>query len=130
MADAFKASHPLIKQYYGDDDKLEMKTTEQRIAKGKMDALWDEYYALEGGRPRRDWLSSNLPELNEQRAVFSLPPLRLKNYAPPDGQLPISLDGGPLDDLQGEIYRSIRGVGVTNTNPAGGETRVVSSRDY
>ncbi len=53
-------------------------------------------------------MTVHLDEFNESRGMFGLDPIRVKNY---QQETPfISLDGGPLDDLQRTIYESLTSV--------------------
>ena len=73
-------SHPLLEKYYGRDE-LGRLSPEQAAAIGQMDLIWDGYFAIElDARRQRDYLISNLNELNEYRAVLGLPKIQMVNW--------------------------------------------------
>lgn len=98
MLNAYKLAHPLIQKYYGERIDVRLLTMEQRIAKVKMDGFWDSYYANAAGQERRDYLILHMEDLNTNRGLLGLRPLRLRDYRP--GQRVVSLDGGPQDIIQ------------------------------
>ena len=84
---SFWQSHPLLDKYYGRDEPKAWNA-ESASTYGRMDEIWDGYYAVEGdARAERDYLGSQLEELNNLRRSVGLYPLRLLNFQPLEGGL-------------------------------------------
>jgi hypothetical protein len=77
LAGAFWDSHPLIEKYYG-RATVDVDSYEDIIAFDRMESIWENFYALEGGAQSRiDYLAMTLDELNQLRRRFGLKPVKI-----------------------------------------------------
>ena len=97
LAGAFWDSHPLLEKYYGSDPDIPVRTFDDIKAFDRMESIWEQFYALDGGSQSRiDYLAMTLSELNSLRRRFGLRPVALTDPywavgAPPpryEGSLP------------------------------------------
>jgi len=81
MKRSYWQSHPLLSKYYGDDEPRPWNA-EVAAAYGRMDEIWEGYYELDGtAQVQRDYLVSNLDELNGLRNMVRLPAIKMLDHA-------------------------------------------------
>lgn len=75
------AAHPELAKHYGADEPRAWNA-ETASTYGRMDAIWEKYYAQDGdARTQRDFLALHLQELNMLRERVGLSPIQLVNWA-------------------------------------------------
>ena len=95
LARSFWEAHPLLSQYYGDSN-ISVDSYEDIAAFDRMETIWDQFYALEGGAQSRiDYLAMVLDELNRLRRRFGLPPIKIQDPYWNESAPPPRYEGSP-----------------------------------